>query len=129
LAATILFGYCGYWLILDEAHITTIAVHPSYRGNSLGEIQLLQMLERCMGQTVHWITLEVRVSNYSAQNLYYKYGFRSAGLRHKYYQDNHEDALIMTTPDIATQAFRTLYNKNKQELLDKLGTFPEGFES
>ncbi len=123
-----LIGYCGFWMILDEAHITTIAVHPQYRGNSLGEIQLIQMLERCLGQSIKWVTLEVRVSNYSAQNLYYKYGFQSAGLRHKYYQDNNEDALIMTTPDISSKEFRALYKRNKQALLEKAGQFPEGLE-
>ncbi len=123
-----IIGYFGYWLILDEVHITTIAVHPEYRGNSLGELQLVQLLEKVLGQTVHWVTLEVRTSNYSAQNLYYKYSFESAGLRHKYYQDNREDALIMTTPNITSQSFRGLYNRNKHQLIEKIGGYPQGFE-
>ena len=120
-----LIGYCGYWLLLDEAHITTIAVHPDCRGLSLGEVQLIHMLDRCMGQSVKWLTLEVRVSNHPAQNLYYKYGFSSDGLRRKYYQDNGEDALIMTTPDISKASFRELFNKNKQALYERLQGFPQ----
>lgn len=122
-----LIGYCGYWLILDEAHVTTVAVDPIYRGNSLGELLLVHMLDRTMGQTVKWLTLEVRVSNYSAQNLYYKYGFRSVGVRPKYYQDNQENALIMTTPNILTSEYRALYNQKRERLIEKLGGTPAGF--
>ncbi|MCE3236900.1 MAG: ribosomal-protein-alanine N-acetyltransferase [Vampirovibrio sp.] len=67
-----LVGYLGFWLIADESHITTVAVHPDYRGNALGELMLVQAVERCMGSSIHWVTLEVRVTNYNAQNLYYK---------------------------------------------------------
>jgi ribosomal-protein-alanine N-acetyltransferase len=122
-----LIGYLGFWLILDEAHITTVAVKPEYRGNSLGELMLVQGLERCLSNSIHWVTLEVRVTNYNAQNLYYKYGFSSVGVRPKYYQDNQEDALIMTTPNISSDEYRKLYNRLKQELSEKLGGFPAGF--
>lgn len=122
-----LIGYCGFWLIVDEAHVTTIAVQPEYRGNSLGELLLVQMIERCMAQSMHWLTLEVRVSNYSAQNLYYKYGFASVGTRPKYYQDNQEDALIMTTSNISSQEFRDRYRTLKAALNQKLGGWPAGF--
>lgn len=121
-----LLAYCGFWLIGDEAHITTIAVRPEYRGNSLGELMLVQCLERCLSQTIRWATLEVRASNYSAQNLYYKYGFSSVGLRPKYYQDNQEDALIMTTSDILSEEYRTLYKKLKNRLGERLNGFPAG---
>ena len=121
-------AYFGYWLVLDEVHATTIAVHPAYRGNALGEIALVQIIERAMGHSAHWVTLEVRSMNYGAQNLYYKYGFQCLGLRHKYYQDNREDALIMTTADIASKPYRTLYNDKKEKLLSRIGTFPKGFE-
>ncbi|MBK8190330.1 MAG: ribosomal protein S18-alanine N-acetyltransferase [Vampirovibrionales bacterium] len=119
-------GYGGYWLILDEAHITTLAVHPEYRGHSLGEALLLQLLDCCLGQTVHWVTLEVRVSNEAAQNLYYKYGFEVSGRRRRYYQDNEEDALIMTTPDIATEAFRTLFRTRKAAYVKTFAGLPQG---
>lgn len=122
-----LIGYLGFWLIADEAHVTTVAVKPEYRGNSLGELMLTQCLERCASQSIHWVTLEVRVTNYTAQNLYYKYGFASVGIRPKYYQDNQEDALIMTTPDISTADFRKLCGGLKEELKQRLGGFPKGF--
>ncbi len=122
-----LIGYCGFWLIMDEVHITTIAVRPDCRGFSLGELQLCHILERAFSHSVQWVTLEVRASNYTAQNLYYKYGFDSAGLRRKYYQDNDEDALIMTTPNILSEAYRKRYKDLKQAYFEKKGGLPEGF--
>lgn len=88
-------GYCGIWIIVDEAHITNIAVHSNYRGLKLGE-QLLthaMVLAKTLGATK--ITLEVRVSNLVAQKLYRKLGFKNGGIRKKYYTDNLEDALVM----------------------------------
>ncbi|MBY0402871.1 MAG: ribosomal protein S18-alanine N-acetyltransferase [Cyanobacteria bacterium] len=120
-------GYCGYWLIFDEVHITTVAVRNEFRRKSLGELILVHILDKCMGQTVKWVTLEVRVSNTNAQNLYYKYGFESMGTRTKYYQDNQEDALIMTTPDISSQGFRDRFRANKLALENAFMGFPEGF--
>ena len=122
-----LIGYLGFWLIADESHVTTVAVKPEYRGNALGELMLTQCLERCAQQSIHWVTLEVRVSNYNAQNLYYKYGFASVGIRPKYYQDNQEDALIMTTPDISSADYRKLCKELKEKLKNRLGGFPKGF--
>ena len=122
-----LIGYLGFWLIADEAHITTVAVKPEYRGNALGELMLSQCLERCAQHSIHWVTLEVRVTNYNAQNLYYKYGFASVGIRPKYYQDNQEDALIMTTPDISTLDQRSLGHELKEKLRQRLGGLPKGF--
>lgn len=122
-----LVGYCGVWQVIDEGHITTVAVHPQYRGNALGELLLLQMIDLAYSLSIHWLTLEVRVSNYNAQNLYYKYGFESAGLRPKYYQDNQEDALIMTTPDMMTENYRKLYNSKKALHESRMNGFPEGF--
>jgi ribosomal-protein-alanine N-acetyltransferase len=109
-------GYGGFWLIMDEAHVTTIAIHPNYRRKHLGELLLQQLIDRCTEKQAKWITLEVRVSNIGAQNLYFKYGFSSLGVRRKYYQDNDEDALIMWTQDIHTPAFQNLCKKFKEEL-------------
>lgn len=120
-------GYCGFWLILDEAHITTIAVRPEFRGHALGELMLLQVLERSMATSIHWATLEVRVSNYSAQNLYYKYAFSSVGVRPRYYQDNQEDALIMTTSNITGEEYRANYRALKLKLQERLNGLPKGF--
>lgn len=122
-----LIGYLGFWVIADEAHVTTVAVQPDYRGNSLGELLIVHGIDRCMSQTIRWVTLEVRLSNYSAQNLYYKYGFASVGTRLKYYQDNQEDALIMTTPDILSESYRKAFNQLKGGLQHKMGGLPEGF--
>lgn len=88
-------GYAGMWIIMDEAHVTNIAVRTSYRGRKLGE-RLLRELKSTAGFLgAKRITLEVRVTNYIAQSLYTKLGFRSVGVRKGYYTDNNEDALIM----------------------------------
>ncbi len=89
-------GFSGYWYILDEAHISTVAVHPRWRGRGIGEELLRAMLARALKQGAVEATLEVRVSNIVAQTLYRKYGFEDVGLRKNYYRDNGEDALLMT---------------------------------
>lgn len=122
-----LIGYCGMWQVLDEGHITTVAIRPEYRGNHLGELLLLHMMEQCYRLSIRWVTLEVRVTNYGAQNLYYKYGFHSMGTRPKYYQDNQEDALIMTTPDILSPDYRNLYRERKEAYQKRHGGFATGF--
>lgn len=88
-------GYGGMWIIIDEGHITNIAVHPNYRGQGIGNAILNSMINICNEKRVKAMTLEVRVSNIAAQNLYKKYGFIEEGIRHKYYEDNKEDAIIM----------------------------------
>lgn len=104
-------GYCGFWLVIDEAHITTIAVHPEYRRQGIGELLLQKMINAGYEKEAKWFTLEVRASNISAQNLYYKYGFKSLGLRRKYYQDNQEDALIMWTENIWESKFKDKFHE------------------
>jgi len=91
----IVIGYAGMWLILDEGHITNIAVHPEYRGIGAGNRLLESLIEICKIESIHHITLEVRKSNIIAQNLYKKYGFIEEGVRKEYYGDNKEDAIIM----------------------------------
>ncbi|GIM29169.1 ribosomal-protein-alanine acetyltransferase [Clostridium polyendosporum] len=88
-------GYGGMWIIIDEGHITNIAVHPDYRGQGIGNTILNSMINICNEKCVKAMTLEVRISNIAAQNLYKKYGFIKEGVRHKYYEDNKEDAVIM----------------------------------
>jgi [ribosomal protein S18]-alanine N-acetyltransferase len=88
-------GYCGTWLILDEAHITNIAVLPTYRGRGLGEKLLRYMMNFSKSRNVVTMTLEVRVSNFVAQSLYEKLGFKKGGIRKNYYSDNGEDAIVM----------------------------------
>lgn len=89
-------GYCGIWLILDEAHVTNVGVLPAYRGCGVGEILLRTITTLAEGYKAKTLTLEVRKSNYIAQNLYLKLGFLPCGIRIGYYSDDKEDAIIMT---------------------------------
>lgn len=88
-------GYCGLWLILEEAHITNIAIRPKYRGKGLGKALLIYVMELASLAGATKMTLEVRVSNEIAQNLYKNLGFEVKGIRPRYYTDNQEDAYIM----------------------------------
>jgi ribosomal-protein-alanine N-acetyltransferase len=88
-------GYAGMWLILDEAHVTNIAILPEYRANGLGEKLVAALVEHAKAKGAASMTLEVRVSNLVARHLYDKLGFESCGLRRQYYADTQEDALIM----------------------------------
>jgi ribosomal-protein-alanine N-acetyltransferase len=113
-------GYAGMWLMVDEAHITTIAVRNDWRGRGLGELLLASLIEAAQDIGAIRVTLEVRVSNEVAQSLYRKYGFQTEGLRPRYYSDNNEDAFIMTTSDIRLQAYRTAFEAHIQALERKL---------
>jgi ribosomal-protein-alanine N-acetyltransferase len=88
-------GHAGMWIIIDEAHITNIAIDPAYRGRKIGENLLRQMMRLALLNGAERMTLEVRVSNHAAQRLYNKLGFRNYGIRKGYYTDNGEDAMIM----------------------------------
>jgi ribosomal-protein-alanine N-acetyltransferase len=99
-------AYGGMWLMVDEAHITTFAVHPAWRRQRIGERLLLAFLDLAIDRGAHEATLEVRLSNLAARKLYEKYGFRPVGLRPRYYSDNGEDALIMTTTPLDDPATR-----------------------
>jgi ribosomal-protein-alanine N-acetyltransferase len=88
-------GYGGMWIILDEAHITNVAVHPHYRGQGIGEAIMRALIDTAVNLKLGSMTLEVRVSNTIAQNLYKKLGFTGVGIRKGYYTDDGEDALIM----------------------------------
>jgi len=89
-------GFAGYWFIIDEAHISTIAVHPHWRGKGIGDILLRGMIEHALDLNAVEATLEVRAGNKIAQNLYCKFGFEEVGRRKNYYRNNGEDALLMT---------------------------------
>lgn len=88
-------GYVGVWLVLDEGHITNVAVHSDYRGKKIGDKLVKEMVNLCKECNMNAMTLEVRSSNRVAQNLYRKYGFKMGGIRKEYYSDNKEDAIIM----------------------------------
>jgi ribosomal-protein-alanine N-acetyltransferase len=92
-------GFIGTWIILDEAHITNIAIHPNYRKQGIASELLTKFLNYCKGQGCRAFTLEVRSGNKAAQALYKKYNFKEAGIRKGYYEDNKEDAIIMWLKD------------------------------
>lgn len=115
-----LVAYAGCWHILEEAHITNIAVDVDHRKKYYGQALLKRILDDCYKNLIKYITLEVRVSNTPAINLYTKYGFTSFGVRKKYYQDNNEDALIMWTKNIFYSEFKNNYEKTVKELEDKI---------
>jgi len=106
-------GYVGFWQLVDEAHICNIAVAPAARGQGIGELLLLRAIRAAIARGMSLATLEVRVSNAVAQNLYRKYGFEVAGRRRRYYSDNGEDALIMSTGRINSPEY--LYTLDKLE--------------
>lgn len=99
-------GYAGFWLLVDDAHVATIATHPQWRRRGLGELLLLSLLERGAELGALRATLEVRVSNQAAQGLYQKYGFETISRRRRYYSDNNEDAFIMSTEPFQTPSFQ-----------------------
>lgn len=109
-------GYAGTWHIIDEGHITTIAVKNEFLRNHIGEALIHRIIEDCYKNGVKYLTLEVRVSNTPAIKLYEKYGFQSLGTRKGYYQDNNEDALIMWTENIFYDKFKTKYQENIEKL-------------
>jgi ribosomal-protein-alanine N-acetyltransferase len=88
-------AYGGIWVILEDSHVTTIAVHPDVRGQRLGEEILVFLLDEAIERDASWITLEVRETNDVAQKLYRKYGFTVVSTRRGYYSDNNESALVM----------------------------------
>lgn len=88
-------AFCGMWLVEDECHITNVAVSNEYRGQGIGEALMRQAIQITKDHGGRLMTLEVRVSNDVAKNLYRKLGFRDGGIRKNYYTDTQEDALVM----------------------------------
>ncbi len=101
-----ILGYGGFWMIAGEAHISTLAVASTWRERGLGELLLWSMLDRAAAMGAFEATLEVRESNHVAQNLYRKYGFEKVGQRRRYYQDNGENAWIMTVSDFDSEGYQ-----------------------
>ena len=114
-------GYVGLWFQGNETHITEIAVREELRGNGIGELLLIGSVRVALehGSTV--LTLEARVSNFIAQRLYEKYGFKEVGIRKNYYSDNREDAVIMTTSPIHTVEYREKFRQLQEAYLDRWG--------
>ncbi|HLT18604.1 MAG TPA: ribosomal protein S18-alanine N-acetyltransferase [Thermomicrobiales bacterium] len=116
-----IIGFAGMWIMFDEAHVTTIGVHPDERGKGLGELLLVQLFVEAAARGAQMLTLEVRVSNESAQALYRKYGFERQGVRRRYYSDNGEDAYIMWSPNIREPEYARRFEELRGQLLQRLG--------
>lgn len=112
-------GYTGMWIIMDESHITTIGVDPDYRGKKIGEQLLIALLDEAQRRHARRSTLEVRETNFVAQNLYRKYGFVPAAIRRGYYTDNNENAIVMWIDDMLSASYQNLYRQLKAELYDE----------
>jgi ribosomal-protein-alanine N-acetyltransferase len=110
-----LLGFIGVWLMVDEAHIVTVAVREEYRRMGIGERLLIACIELSMDHAQRAVTLEVRRSNEVAQRLYEKYGFDRIGLRVKYYTDNNEDAVLMATPDLGSPGYIERFQQLRED--------------
>lgn len=103
----LIVGFIGFWYMVEESHIVSIAVRPGYRKRGFGELLLDGAIEHAMKSNINSMTLEVRVSNSIARNLYSKYNFHEKGVRKRYYTDDREDALIMTNEDLCQTKYRS----------------------
>lgn len=113
-----LVAYGGIWVILEDAHVTTIAIDHRYRGRGLGEAMLLHLVDEAIARGASWMTLEVRESNAVAQSLYRKYGFTTVTSRKAYYSDNNESALVMWAGNLKSE----LYRNRLAALREAIGT-------
>ncbi|WP_416181181.1 ribosomal protein S18-alanine N-acetyltransferase [Chloroflexus sp.] len=113
-------GYGGIWLNETSGHITTIAVAPAHRRRGVGELILNALIDGAYELHAQYLSLEVRVSNLTAQRLYLKYGFRPVGQRANYYVDNHEDALVMWTDPITTTSYKERLRELRRQLHERL---------
>lgn len=109
-------GFMCMYYVLDEGHITNIAVDVSYQNRGIATQLMLDAIERAVEKGVKRITLEVRKSNTKAQHLYIKFGFRMTGLRKGYYTDNSEDALIFWTGDVTSDYYKRLFDEIRKRL-------------
>ncbi len=114
-------GFAGFWTMADEVHVTTIATREALRRQGIGELMLQSIIDMAKKRAARIVTLEVRVSNMAAQQLYTKYGFNQVGLRRGYYTDNREDAVIMSTDHIASPSFQSQLQELKKAYTEKWG--------
>lgn len=99
-------AYGGIWVILEDSHVTTLAVDPEFRGKRLGEVMLLHLIDEAIERGAAWLTLEVRESNVVAQQLYRKYGFTTVTMRRGYYSDDNESAMVMWAGNLKSELYR-----------------------
>jgi [ribosomal protein S18]-alanine N-acetyltransferase len=115
-----LIGLGCLWAILEEAHITILAIHPRFQGQGLGQALLWALLTKAHSRQLERATLEVRDSNLAAVSLYNKFGFKEAGRRKRYYKDTGEDALIMWRSGIEKPEFKLYLAFEKVQVCDRL---------
>ena len=116
-----IFGFAGFWIVAEEAHITNIAVREQHRRQGIGELLLIALIDLAMELDAQLITLEVRASNTTAQSLYAKYGFNEVGVRHGYYTDNREDGVLMSLENIISAPVQAKIQQLKQAHFQKWG--------
>ena len=116
---TAIVAYGGFWLMVDEAHIATVATHPRWRGCGLGSWLMLALLDAAMARGATISTLEVRAGNIAAQRMYDKLGYELAGVRSHYYRDG-EDGWIMTTPPLKSPAMQERLRSVRAETIARL---------
>ena len=117
----LLVGFVGLWFMGGEGHIVAIAVRELHRGQGVGELLLLGAVELALRRGQQVVTLEVRVSNTVAQNLYGKYGFSQVGIRKGYYSDNREDAYVMSTDTLTSSEYQELFDARRTEFAGRYG--------
>jgi ribosomal-protein-alanine N-acetyltransferase len=115
-----LIGLGCLWAILEEAHITILAIHPRFQGQGLGQALLWALLTKAHYRQLERATLEVRDSNLAAVSLYNKFGFKEAGRRKRYYKDTGEDALIMWRSGIEKPEFKLYLGVEKVQVCERL---------
>jgi len=109
-------AYGGIWVVMEDSHITTVAVDPEFRGRKFGDLLLAHMIDEAIERGAAWMTLEVRESNVLAQKLYRKYGFTTVATRKAYYSDNNENALVMWAGDLRGDLYRNRLRSIRQSL-------------
>jgi ribosomal-protein-alanine N-acetyltransferase len=111
-----IIAYCGLWVILEDSHITTVAVEPMHQRKRFGEQMVVKLIDEAIERGARWITLEVRESNIAAQNLYKKYGFTVVSTRRGYYSDNDENALVMWAGNLKGAIYQNRLKALKESL-------------
>lgn len=119
-----ILGLVGLWCMMGEGHIVTIAVRPELRRQGIGEVLLVAAMEAALDAGQEEVTLEYRISNQAARSMYDKYDFSQVGVRARYYTDNQEDAVLMTTPPFKSAAFRQLLAKR---IADQRAQWGDGY--
>lgn len=120
-----IIGFAGFWVMVDEAHVTSIAAREAYRGLGVGELMLMHVIDMASELKANLVTLEVRMSNDVAHNLYLKYGFTDVGIRKGYYIDRgqdfdtREDAILMSTQSLNSPEYMERLKQLKEEYYRK----------